>query len=105
MPQLSRASAWCGARAKSSEFGERLLGAAEAEQRVGVLIENGEVVAIERARLVEAVECFVVALERVVHLSEIGPGAGRARIDLDRGGLNRRCASPMRPSCALTVPS
>ena len=71
---------------KLLEFGERLLGAAEAEQRVGVLIENGEVVAIERARLVEACECFVVALERVLHLTEIGPGARRAWIDLDRGG-------------------
>ena len=66
MPQLTRASACCGiARQHLPEFGERLLRPAEAQQRIGVLIENGDVVGRQRARLVEAFERFLVPLERV----------------------------------------
>ena len=50
-----------------------------------MLIEHGDVVGFERACLIEACERLVVALERMQDLTEIGPGAARARIDLDGG--------------------
>ena len=81
MPLLMRASACCGTRAKTcAEFGERFRRAAEAQERVGVIGENVDVVGRQRARLVETVERFLVALERMQHLAEIDP-APAARAD------------------------
>ena len=73
------------ARQHLAEFGERFFGATETQKRVGMLIEHGDVVGVERARLIEACERLVVAFERMQDLTEIGPGAARARIDLDGG--------------------
>ena len=46
------------ARQHLAEFFDRLLGAAKAQQRIGMLIENCDVIGRERPRFVEAVDAL-----------------------------------------------
>ena len=86
MPRLSRASPWRGLRASTCvETGERILRAAEREQRVAAVMQGVQIARPQRQRLVEAVERLGVALERVQHVGEIHQGVGRFGIDLERG--------------------
>ncbi len=66
------------------QFGKSVARPVEAQQRVGVLIENVGIIGRERQRLVEALQRLGWALERVLGLAEIAPGRCHRRIDLDR---------------------
>ena len=67
------------------KFGERVGGAAEAQQQIGVLIKNVDIVRRERARFIEAFERLRRALECIERLAEMAPAVRHAGIGLDGG--------------------
>jgi hypothetical protein len=72
------------ARQHLVEAGKRLLRAAERKQRVAAALQGIGIARPQRQRLVEAIECFGVTLERAQHVGQIHPGVGHFWIELER---------------------
>src|SRR5262249_28511925 len=66
------------------QFRERLAVPVEADKRIGVLIEQVDILGRERERLVETLQRIARALERVLGLTEIVPAPGNRPLGLDR---------------------
>jgi len=67
------------------QFGQRLAVPIEADERVGVLIEDIDILGRERAGLVETLQRVGRALERILRLAEIALRRRDPRISFDRG--------------------